>query len=229
MDQNLTGLINACVSLSQPNWVIIVNALIGPFSAFMGALGVYLATSRNIAHEKSMEQKKEIDMEWQNRKELLVQLWYERRALAQLYFSKFEATLNSRVHLSSMEISIKLGLPNDLVAHDRDEQVYWKNQGNLILKEITLKENELSKTLGLISLSFPETEELDKLINQVNKIRTLAPPRMPEFNKVEGLYSWKDSKICELHEKVLEIYIAPIDNLINYLTPLVKDRSFVMS
>jgi hypothetical protein len=70
MDQNLTGLVTANVTLFQPGWAFAINALVGPISAAIGAGAVYWTskrthrlereiTLRNERHERSKELREE--------------------------------------------------------------------------------------------------------------------------------------------------------------------------
>lgn len=53
MDQNLTGLVAINVALIQPWYVLIINTLIGPISAFIGAGAALYTIRRTQKHEKA--------------------------------------------------------------------------------------------------------------------------------------------------------------------------------
>ena len=59
MDNNLTGAIAANVTLIQPWWVFVINALVGPISAVVGAGAVYWTSKRahRLEREKILEEK----------------------------------------------------------------------------------------------------------------------------------------------------------------------------
>lgn len=83
----------------------------------------------------------------------------------------------------------------------------------------------LSEITGLISVSFPETQELTRLINQLNEIKTLKPPYQPDFEDLTALEAWKTDTLLRLDIKVKQEYLTPINDLIVFLKPLVEDNA----
>jgi hypothetical protein len=91
-------------------------------------------------------------------------------------------------------------------------------RGNELNDRLYLEEKRLFELIGLISVLFPNTEELTTKIDRIYKTPTLtliSPYAMP--NTLEQLESWKDNAIRELDVKVKEEYLQPIDDLLNYL------------
>jgi hypothetical protein len=225
MDRNLMSLIVANFSLSQPTYTLIINALVGLLSALIGAGVVLYAAQRSHKHEEMMASQETAKEERQKRRNLFGQLFSERKGLTQLYFSRFEATIHSQVHESAQKILKKQnGLKEDI---DRNiaEQSYWKHRGNELLEKLALEEMRLSEITGLISVSFPETQELTRLINQLNEIKTLKPPYQPDFEDLTALEAWKTDTLLRLDIKVKQEYLTPINDLIVFLKPLVEDNA----
>ncbi|NBJ13998.1 MAG: hypothetical protein FNP40_00155 [Dehalobacter sp. 4CP] len=231
MDQNLTGLITANVFLSQTWYALVINALIGPLSALIGAGGVFYVTQRSHKHEEFMKSLEINQIKRQERRNLIAELQGTKKLLTQLYFSSYEAMIHSRYYQQSIVILENQRKSKDDFESSINEQRYWKRywikNGNDISIALFKQEKQLFRVVGLISLSFPKTEKLNKLLDKVNEmeIKTLIPPDAQSCMDFDQLEAWKWNATINLDSKVKEEYLAPINDLISFLKYYLEKES----
>ncbi|MDD4161757.1 MAG: hypothetical protein PHW87_04680 [Methanothrix sp.] len=227
MDQNLTGLIAANITLSQSWYALGINALAGPISAAIGALAVYKTTQRSQRHEELMKSQEIAKADRQIRRDLFAQLYSKKRRLMQLYFSCFESKIYSAYHQRSEVIIIKqkkqIVNADSHIKEQRYWKKYWIHRGHDLQDLLHAEEEQILKVIGLISVSFPETEELINLTSKINEIRTLIPPCMPDFEDLDSLENWKITTTRGLDAKIKDEYLKPLDDLMDFLQPYLQN------
>jgi len=224
MDQNLTGVIAADITLYQPLYALIIIALVGPASAFISALAVLYATRRSQKHEELMAFHDIAKAERQKRRDLFAQLHSKKKRLVRLYFTRDEAKVNSSYYFNASKILEGQKGPKEDVDLNIEEQKYWVRRANDLGDLLSLEEERFFKIIGLISVSFPDPEDLSKLIDLINGTITLIPPDEPNFENLNDLDSWKKNTLYTLDAKVKNEYLQLIDDLMDFLKPYLKNE-----
>jgi len=224
MDINLTGPIAANVALSQSWYALVLNIFGGAISAAIGALAVYKTTQRSREHEDLIRSQEDARADRQIRRDLIAQLYSKKRRLVQLYFSFNESKIYSRFYEGMISIILdrKIADADYHIKENRSWSEYWIHRGNDIQDLLHAEEEGFLKIVGLISLSFPETERLITLIGKIDEIRTLIPPYAPEFKDLDSLEGWKDTALRNLDTEIRDVYLKPIDDLMDFLKPYLE-------
>jgi len=190
---------------------------------------------RSIRQNNGRKIKKKNKADLQIRRDLFAQLLSKKKRLTQLYFSSFETKIYSNYHTCSEAIFEAQENEGKVVDSYLKEQRYWKRywirRGHHLQDILFAEEDEFLKLIGLVSVVFPETEGLKKLISKIDNIKTLIPPPEPilsdfktdPISALNRLEKWKNDTTISLDAKVKKEYLQPIDDLIDFLKPYLKN------
>jgi len=176
MDQNLTGLIATNVTLNQPLYVLIINALVGPISAFVAAGAVYCTS------QKAQEQEKYriLQKERQEKRNAWLQAYSRLKGLKILlgsiyisyghaYFESQHALAACVKNLEKIRMSMQ-GIEADenmlkSQAYRQYEQAYQRSIE--LYHERAKSEKDLWEVIGSIEILFSGAEDLNDKVSQI--------------------------------------------------------------
>ena len=202
MISNVTQLIND-VNMYQAV-ISGIFTLLGAFIAMLsGILLVYLTNK--------LEIKKEIKLKNHEKcQSVYSELMGMRLVMSQLYLSRFEALIHSDYH------EFKYKITKDPI--DLSESIRWMHKSEDYVKEITQNNQKLFEKLGFVKILFPNSSELDRLIEDISNFKTPIVLQKPtdEMN-ISQLDEWDGIAIKDLQKIVEKEYKQPIDNLIGHI------------
>ncbi len=133
-------------------------------------------------------------------------------SLSQLYVSRFEAFLFSDFYEKRWELTGK-----KIDSFDFKEANRWMHKSEELSISISVKQQDVFRTIGLVNALFIDSDEKSRLVDSVYKFKdpVIFPfPNNVELNQLEAL---KKQGVEELQDKVKSEITAPIDNLLEYL------------
>lgn len=181
-----------------------IFVLLGAFIAMLSGIVLVYLTNK-------LEIKKEIQLKnYEKRQIVYSELMGMRLTMSQLYLSRFEALVYSDYH----EFRYKITKDNI----DLSESIRWMHKSEDFVKDIAQHNQKLFEKLGLTKILFPNSSELDKLIEDLINFKTPIILQNPtdEMN-ISQLEEWKVKAIKDLQKIVEEEYKRPIDNLLRHL------------
>ena len=213
LDINIVGkLLGAAIDLHdrevsrRANWRSALPTLLGVLLG--GALtvgGSYLTAKVQVGNQVDLQQH-------QNARDVYSRLMGRRFVTKQLYVSRYEALIFSDYHEARWKLA---GSPKESV--DLQEAQRWMHRSEDLVFEIVKSNQALFEDLGTVRATFPNTTQLQQLVDplwQLKALKTNAPPKDLDS---EGLVKWRDEAVRQLQALVDSEYGKPIDDLLSYL------------
>jgi hypothetical protein len=155
----------------------------------------------------------------QKRRQVFGELMGRKFLTTQLYVSRFEALIYSDYHESKWKHT---GYPKDSI--DLQEAQRWMRKSEDLALEISRNNQSLFETIGLIRTLFPNTPQLDELVNRIYHFRTPKISLQAGSVDPSQLEAWKLKAAGELQNIVDNEFAKPIDDLLVHLsTEITKD------
>lgn len=139
--------------------------------------------------------------------------------ISQLYVSRFEAIIYSNYHEKIFAVN------NDKQSSDYSECKRWMQKSEDLVLEISQKQEQLFKTIGLISAIFPESDKFSALVEKIYHYKT---PQIKDFTDTDTSNSDTLKKIKELCIERLKKLVkdeieTPIEKLLKYIKNHIKN------
>ncbi|NPV62504.1 MAG: hypothetical protein HPY61_07725 [Methanotrichaceae archaeon] len=225
MDQNLSGLV--ALQLVQPWWIPWIPAIIGVFGAIVGAF----ASGCTIYYMQKFKMKNELG---EKRKQIFSDISGIQCLIVQLFYMHAYSMVYSEYHKSQARSKLNMKLQNEGPFKNIDDLNRFINEspeGRQFNEEFEKTEKyalqiaqikrQLWKRIGLVQVSFNQTEELDRLISKIETALNDYDKKisMPEEGAdVNQIIQWKKDIMDNALPKYIDSDINPaIDNLLKYL------------